>query len=68
MYNDNLHQPVAFHISFLLIASCFHPFITLFFCQKHLPSEHVLKQRGAFSPLGEGVKHLPNPHILHFSS
>ena len=36
MYNDNLHQPVAFHISLLLIASCFHPFITLFFCQKHL--------------------------------
>lgn len=66
MYNDNLHQPVAFHISLLLIASCFHPFITLFFCQKHLPSEHVLKQRGAFSPLEEGVKYLPKPHILHF--
>ena len=66
MYNDNLHQPVAFHISLLLIASCFHPFITLFFCQKHLPSEHVLTQRGAFSPLEEGVKYLPKPHILLF--
>ena len=66
MYNDNLHQPVAFHISLLLIASCFHPFITLFFCQKHLPSEHVLKQRGAFSPLEEGVKYLPKSHILLF--
>ena len=68
MNNDNLHQPEAFHISLLLIASCFYHFITLFFCQNHLPSEHVLKQKGAFSPLEEGVKYLPNPHILHFSS
>lgn len=68
MYNDNLHQLVAFHISLLLIASCFYPFITLFFCQKHLPSEHVLKQRGAFSPLEEGVKTFLSPIFCFFSS
>ncbi len=51
MYNDNLHQLVAFHISLLLIASCFYPFITLFFCQKHLPSEHVFEaKRSIFTP------------------
>lgn len=28
----------------------------------------LMSEEGYFSPLGEGVKYLPNPHILHFSS
>ena len=27
-----------------------------------------MSEEGHFSPLVEGVKHLSNPHILHFSS
>ena len=45
-----------FYLSFLL------------FCQKYLPLEHgFTSEEGHFLPLEEGVKHLPNPHILHFS-
>ena len=37
-------------------------------CQKYLPLEHdFTSEEGHFLPLEEGVKHLPNPHILHFS-
>ena len=43
-------------------------FLLIEFCQKYLPSEHILESEdGHFSPLGEGVKYLPTPHILHFS-
>ena len=27
----------------------------------------LMSEEGHFLPLGEGVKYLPNPHILHFS-
>ena len=51
MYNDNLHQPVAFHISLLLIASCFHPFITLFFLSKGPPFRACFEaKRSIFTP------------------
>ena len=28
---------------------------------------NLMSEEGLFLPLEEGVKHLPNPHILHFS-
>ena len=61
-----IHQA---HICILLFFFC--PFSTchfFYFCQKYLPLEHDLEsEEGHFLPLEEGVKHLPNLHILHFS-
>ena len=60
-----IHQA---HIGTLLFFFC--PFSTyhfFYFCQNYQPLVHDSEsEEGHFTPLGEGVKHLPNPHILHF--
>ena len=49
---------------FYLFSTC----LFFYFCQKYLPLEHDFEsEEGHFLPILEGVKYLPNPHILHFS-
>ena len=66
VYNDNLHSLVrntAYCTALVLISSI--PILCI--CQKYLPLEYgFTSEEGHFLPLEEGVKHLPNPHILHF--
>ena len=46
----------------------FSTYLFFYFCQKYLPLEHDFEsEEGHFLPILEGVKYLPNPHILHFS-
>ena len=67
VYNNNLHSLVwntASSTALVLIS--YIPIHCI--CQKYLPLVHDFEsEEGHFSPLGEGVKYLPNPHILHFS-
>ena len=67
VYNNNLHSLVrnTVHCTALVLIS----YIPIYcICQKFIPLEHDFEsEEGHFTPLGEGVKHLPNPHILHFS-
>ena len=52
----------------MLLDSTFLSLFPVTFCQKYVMLEaDLMSEEGHFLPLEEGVKHLPNPHILHFS-
>ena len=67
MYNNYLHiKPLQ--LADMLFDSTFLSLFSVAFCQKYVILEaDLMAEEGHFSPLGEGVKHLPNLHILHFS-
>ena len=60
-----IHQT---HIRVLLFFLCHFSTCHFFYFVKNTYLLSMIRVRGgAFLPLGEGVKYLPNPHILHFS-
>ena len=67
MYNNYLHIK-SLQLADMLCDSTFLSLFPVVFLSK---MRHVrggfTSEEGHFTPLGEGVKHLPNPHILHFS-
>ena len=67
MYNNYLHiKPLQ--LADMLFDSTFLSLFPVAFCQKYIMLEtDLMSEEGHFLPLGEGVKYLPNPHILHFS-
>ena len=68
MYNNYLHVK-SLKLAVILFVSIFLSLFHVTFCQKYVMLEaDLMSEEGYFSPLGEGVKYLSNPHILHFSS
>ena len=66
VYNNNLHSLVRNTVHCTALVLIFISPIHCI-CQKYLPLVHDSEsEEGYFSPLGEGVKYLPNPHNLHF--
>ena len=67
VYNNNLHSLVRNTVHCTALVLIFYIPNSLYL-SKYLPLVHDSEsEEGYFSPLGEGVKYLPNPHFLHFS-
>ena len=65
---DNYQHIKSLQLADMLFDSTFLSLFPVAFCQKYVILEaDLMSEEGHFSPLGEGVKHLPNLHILHFS-
>ena len=65
---DNYQHIKSLQLADMLFDSTFLSLFSVAFCQKYvILVADLMSEEGHFSPLGEGVKHLPNPHILHFS-
>ena len=69
MYKYNLHPLVpkmSSCIAFSPLFTSFYPSFTPSNLSKiRQVRDRFMSEEGHFSPLGEGVKYLPNPHILH---